>query len=606
MTPAPASPSTPSSGDVPASFGDVLVATGEVPAPAVARTGGEWAALGGAGDRSGAARAWLQPSTDGWRGFPCTVLELHGRRAILLGELYGDPDRAEDVRRVAEGRLDPGALNGHFALVLVVDDGAVELVTNRFGTVHLYYAADGRGGWRAGTFCPGVAAAGGHADLDLEALSAFFEFGFFPADRTHFEGVRIVPPASRVRLVPGSSSPAVSRTWTWRYDPRPDRGFDATVEAFADVFGGVMEDHLARGGRVAVPISGGLDSRSTVAAITPGDVATGRLWSYSYGFDDRSVETAIAGQVAAARGLPFTATTVGRYLLAELPLVSSVLEGFQDVTQARQAWVRRRLADGADRVMAAHWGDVWLDSLSPAKLAAYPDPVDLALATIRKPGAGWLLNNLRAPGPDDRERIGESNRSFVEAHLATLDHLSDPGFRLKAFKTEAWSFRWTLASLRMHQAGAWPLLPFYDTRLTDFMATVPEEWLRGRRLQVEYLKRFAPDLARVRWQDADADLFTHPRPAPLRLVRRGARWLVRRATGRTVIQRNWEVQFSGQDGRMGLEDLLLARGRRLHELVPRDRVAELLGRFHADIHDPRAGYAVCMLATMSSWLERYG
>ncbi len=598
-------PATPSE-VAPALLGDVLVATGGTPVPPVGRTAGDWARLEQPVGGPATAQAWIQAPTDDWRGFPCRVLDLPDRRVILLGELYGTSDPVDDLRRVAEGRLDPGALDGHFGLLLLSDDGTVEMVTNRFGSVHLYSAADGRGGWFTGTFCPGVAAAAGHTSLDWEALPAFFEFGFFPADRTHFEAVRIVPPATRVRLAPGSPVAAASRTWTWRHEPRSDRGFGDTVAAFAEVFGEVMEDHLGRGDRVAVPISGGLDSRSTVAAITPADVATGRLWAYSYGYDDRSVETAIAGRVAAARGLPFTATTVGRYLLDELPLVTSVLEGFQDVTQARQAWIRRSLAGGADRVVAAHWGDVWLDSPSGAKLAAHPDPVELALATIRKRGADWLLDNLRVPGLEGRERLKASNRSFVETHLAGLEDLTDPAFRLKAFKTEAWSFRWTLASVRMHQAGAWPLLPFYDTRLADFMATVPEEWLRGRRLQIEYLKRFAPDLARVRWQDGDADLFAHPRPAPVRFARRGARWLARRLTGRTVIQRNWEVQLSGQDGRMGLEDLLLAPGRRLHDLVAPSRVGELLGRFRDDIHDPRTGYAVCMVVTVSSWLEQYG
>jgi len=606
MTERPRTHSPTPSEVAPALLGDVLVAVGEIPVPSVGRTGGDWARLERPAGQPAAAHVLIQAATDDWRGFPCTVLDVPGRRAILLGELYGAPDPGNDLRRVTEGRLDPGVLNGHFALLLLSDDGAVELVTNRFGSVHLYFAADGRGGWFAGTFCPGVAAAADRTSLDWEALPAFFEFGFFPADRTHFEAVRIVPPASRVRLTPHSTGAAVSRTWTWSHEPRPDRGFDDTVADFADVFGEIMEDHLGRGDQVAVPISGGLDSRSTVAAITPAHVATGRLWAYSYGYDDRSVETAIAGRVAAARGLPFTATTVGRYLLDELPLVTSVLEGFQDVTQARQAWIRRSLADGAGRVVAAHWGDVWLDSPSQAKLAAYRDPVELALATIRKRGADWLLEHVRVPRVGGRAPIRASNRSFVETHLATFDDLRDPAFQLKAFKTEAWSFRWTLASVRMHQAGAWPLLPFYDTRLADLMATVPEEWLRGRRLQIEHLKRFAPDLARVRWQDADADLFTHPRPAPVRLARRGARWLMRRATDRTVIQRNWEVQFSGQDGRMALDNLLLAPGRRLHDLVSPDRVGHLLSSFRDDIHDPRTGYAVCMLATMSSWLERYG
>ena len=62
----------------------------------------------------------------------------------------------------------------------------------------------------------------------------------------------------------------------------------------------------------------------------------------------------------------------------------------------------------------------------------------------------------------------------------------------------------------MYQAGAFPRLPFYDTRLADFFATVPTAFVKGRRLQIDYLKRFAPDLARIKWQAYDTNLYRYP------------------------------------------------------------------------------------------------
>ena len=50
---------------------------------------------------------------------------------------------------------------------------------------------------------------------------------------------------------------------------------------------------------------------------------------------------------------------------------------------------------------------------------------------------------------------------------------------------EQWSARWTTASLRMFQSAAFPRLPFYDTRLADFFATVPTPLVAGRRLQID-------------------------------------------------------------------------------------------------------------------------
>ena len=61
----------------------------------------------------------------------------------------------------------------------------------------------------------------------------------------------------------------------------------------------------------------------------------------------------------------------------------------------------------------------------------------------------------------------------------------------------------------MFQPGAFPRLPFYDTRLSDFFCTVPSEFVSQRRLQIDYLKNFAPDLARIKWQVYDTNLYRH-------------------------------------------------------------------------------------------------
>ena len=45
---------------------------------------------------------------------------------------------------------------------------------------------------------------------------------------------------------------------------------------------------------------------------------------------------------------------------------------------------------------------------------------------------------------------------MVRQEMAPLSHIADPDFRIKAFKTDQWSFRWTTASLRMFQAAAYP------------------------------------------------------------------------------------------------------------------------------------------------------
>src|SRR5690606_22281775 len=103
--------------------------------------------------------------------------------------------------------------------------------------------------------------------------------------------------------------------------------------------------------------------------------------------------------------------------------------------------------------------------------------------------------------------------------------------------------------------------------LIDFFCCVPTEFVRDRRLQIDHLKRYAPDLARVKWQAADANLYLAKYGYWLGLPGRALRKAQRTLTRHRVIQRNWEVQFLTESGRAGLRKWLLEPGLRLHNYV---------------------------------------
>ena len=547
---------------------------------------------------------WQAPS-EGWCGYPVTVIEEGPWTLRVLGEVYGAAETAARalVRDVASGKRSAAELNGHLLLLGWNEaERQWHVWTDRFGTVHAYVASDGT---RAslGTHFPAVARAASRRRLDWDALAGFFAFGFFPEDRTFFDDVRILRPASHYVFDEDGRPVSSSRYWSWSHRPDPRRTYRETVEAFASTLHEVLDDQTR--GRLAVPISGGLDSRTTVAALTrPGRAPRSdeSLWSYSYGYAADSAETRIAGRVASARKLPFRALTVGPYLFGELDRVIACVEGFQDVTQPRQAIVADLLAASSDAVLAAHWGDVWLDDMGLGGSPAAPESVvDHALAKISKRGHPWLLRTLVEPRR--REPADALLRRFVAGELDRVSAIEDPDFRVKAFKTDQWSFRWTLASLRMYQAGAFPRLPFYDTRMADFFAGVPTAFVEGRRLQIDYLKRFAPDLARITWQAYGTNLYRVAHFDTWMLPARAVKKAIRALSSRRVPQSNWEVQFLGAEGRRGLEDRLLSRGRRLHQYADPRALRELLDAFFASPFEEGRGYTVSMLVTFAAFLE---
>ena len=519
----------------------------------------------------------------------------------LIGELFGTADPAAMIADVAAGCASPNTLNGHFLLVAhhrPTDEW--HIWTNRHATLHAYLATNGSR-VAVGTFMPAAAAAVGRDELDWEGLTSFFGFGFFAADRTHLKGVRILRPATHYRFDSRGQVLGEEYYWRWQHVSDYSRSYDATVDAFAARFGTVMSD-LTADGRIAVPISGGLDSRSTVATMTPDSPAAGRLWAYSYGYGDGSAETRIAGRVATARGLSFDAFTIQPYLFSRLPTVMAAVEGFEDVTQCRQAAIVDEIDRRADYVIAAHLGDLYLDNMGLDDTATEADVFAATLKKVRKTGGDWLLANLCAPqlnGPEPEAVL----RDAVTGELARLETIAEPDFRVKAFKVDQWCARWTTVALRVYQSAAFPRLPFYDTRLADFFLTVPTAYVAGRRLQLDYLRRYAPDLARVPWQATGHDLFHNGRDGMTALGRRAVRKGWRQLTGQKTIERNWEVQFMDAAGRAGLEHHLLRPGLTLHEYVAPQAIGALLETFERDPYAAKRSYTVAMLLTFSAWLE---
>ena len=560
-----------------------------------------------------------------WRGFPLTSGVRGPWHFRLLGEFYGRFLQSAEVLdilvKILCGQLSPDCLNGHFLLFAYnTTRGEWHIWTDRFGTIHGYYGTHGNR-TAIGTFFPAVASAASARKLDWVALSGFFSLGHFPEDRTFFEGMKILRSATHYVWDQNGGLIQEKRYWNWTRTVDPHRSYDETVLEFGRIFQEVMNDQLEKG-RIGIPISGGLDSRSTVAALSQidgGDNGKDHFWAYSYGYSLDSVEINIARQVAKRCGLPFKAFTIQPYLFENLTNVLASVEGFQDLTQCRQAFVAENLSTHTDFLIAAHWGDVWLDDMGWDKWRSekgvsrgsqnasdiFSKTLDFLYGKMGKNGRAWLHKHM-CVSQLTGEHPEHLTKEMIAKTFGYLHDIEEVDFRIKAFKTEQWSFRWTLASIRMFQSSTFPRLPFYDTRVTDFLSTVPTEYLMGRRLQIDYLKKFAPDLATIKWQEFDVNLFQLQYFNSWLVARREIMKAWRIVNRKQVIQRNWEVQFLSSEGRLGLEHWLLRTGLNLHEFIPPLQLRELINDFFESPFEQGRGYTLSMLLTFSSWLETYG
>ncbi len=381
------------------------------------------------------------------------------------------------------------------------------------------------------------------------------------------------------------------------------------VEELDAALRAVLVDGLA-GRRVVVPISGGLDSRLLAGALHESQAGDGQR-AFTYGYAVDSVETRIGAGVAEAIGLPCRSLVVGPYLLDQLDVVVDALEGFQGLSSARQAGVAGQLAGMGDRVLGGHWGDVWLGSagaLGAAGAAGAAGPGDrgwlagVARSKFAKRGSDWLVRHLCSPHLDRDAEVVLAE--LIQAEADRIPRLGDAEMELKALKTETWSFRWTLASVRAYQLGAFPVLPFYDPRLVDVLLTVPSQLHAGRALQIDWIRRCYPALARVAWQETGRDLSGGPPPpVAVDLAARAWRKAGRALRGERVVERNWEIQLHPRAQLQRLRHLV--ENGPVATMVPAGELSSLLDRFGSTV-DPATGYTVDMLVTVAEWLRRHG
>lgn len=487
-------------------------------------------------------------------------------------------------------------LNGRF--VLFIWDKQAEawtIITDRIGAMHVYWVRRDNRVVVIGSDLATVADLASEKVLDWEAIAGFFNFGFFLDDRTYYQDVRILYPASIYRISAHGDVLEVKPYWQWFHRVDTSRSYADTINEYHRLLNQAVQRTM-KSGRAVLPVSGGLDSRSLAMMMPGGSKA------YSYGYTRDSIETHIAAQIAQARKFDFTAFTIRPYLFDNILEIAHALHGSQDIVQARQIFIRRWLQTNGDSVLSGLWGDVWCDQMGLAD--GVPEGTTAAAHAaykMQKNGSKWLLDHVIAPQlayDDVRAFLWE----WVAKGIAQYDHIEDADFRVKAFKTAQWAFRWSNAAIRAFELGAVPRVPYYDVDLVDFFCTVPTEFVRDRRIQIDHIKQYAPELARIRWQQAGANLYLAEYGYWLGLPRRAVKKAYRQLTKTPVIQRNWEVQFFSPNGREQLNRWLMNDDLKLREFVPARVVGSLLDELYTQ---PAAGtgYTTSMLLSFSTWLE---
>jgi len=155
------------------------------------------------------------------------------------------------------------------AIVYDKKEKQVYLITDRYGFKPLYWgiinddlvwSSEVKGFLGHINFRPAI---------DPQAVKEFFDIGYLLENRTWFDGVELVPPASILTFDIKSSKVQIQHYWSWN-EIKPMTGpirEGELVEELGRLFKSAVRKRVNNNERIGITLSGGLDSRAILAAV---------------------------------------------------------------------------------------------------------------------------------------------------------------------------------------------------------------------------------------------------------------------------------------------------------------------------------------------------
>ena len=433
-------------------------------------------------------------------------------------------------------------------------------------------------------------------ELDLKAICVFVAIGFFLDDDTYWTHKKILKSASNHHINSVNILEKSETYFNWHYSPRAI-SFKQALEEFTLLFETIIAEQIENK-KVILPLSGGLDSRTQAVALKHlgADVS-----AYSYDYRNGYPETKIAKQIADVCDFDFQSYKIEKgYLWEKLDDLVKLNNCYSDFTSPRQMAISEEFSKMGAIFSLGHWGDVLYDSYNTEKLS-HDEQVEFLTKKLLKRGGLEFASKLWQIW-DLEEDFKSYFQNRISNLLSTIE-IEDTNARLRAFKSKYWAPRWTSVNLSIFENAKPITLPYYDNRMCEFICTIPDEFLKDRKLQIEYIKLRNPNLAKLVWQDKRPyNLYNYETPNTIKTFSYKAvnklKRTVSKLLGQHYIQRNWELQFLGDDNKQQLESIF--KKSKLSELIPEAFTNSYIkGFYNSDAL--KNAHAVNMLLTLAKF-----
>lgn len=359
-------------------------------------------------------------------------------------------------------------LNGAFAGLLIdLRNKKVVLFNDRYGISRIYYHKNDTGFYFSSEAKSLLKLFPNLRTLDPKSLGEFYSCGCVLQDRSLFAGVSLLPPASAWSFSPDG---AIARTkyfdfTSWEQQPQLDAA--SYYEKVMETWRRILPQYF-RGDRVALSLTGGVDSRM-ILAWSP--LQTGKLPCYTFGGRYREcADVRISREVARICGQQHVVIPIADEFLSSFPELAEktvyLSDGTMDVSGSIDLYIQRAASDIAPiRVTGTNGGEI-LRSL----VAFKPVP---------------LLEDIFAPA--FRQHIRAAAQTYSqELHCHQLS--------FTAFKQAPWFMG---SKFVLERSEVTLRMPYFDNELVALVYQAPPELKRTNALSLRLIADGNPALAKI-------------------------------------------------------------------------------------------------------------
>jgi asparagine synthase (glutamine-hydrolysing) len=410
-----------------------------------------------------------------------------------------------------EGESIVRKLKGAFVIAIYEKEFNKILIFNdRFGLYPLFYSCrDGKL-----IFAPEMKGILCEQDfprkIDLVALAQYIRFQHLFGERTFFEDLQFLPPASILTYEVASGSCAIKSYWSLNDIPyNPDVSFDEAVEETASLLNSSVKSLSSDTFRTGVYLSGGLDSRTILGLIDRRPIST-----LTYGVQNcRDVHYAKRIAKVAGSDHYWVDLPDGEWVKENVDLHLMLTEGFHSWIHAHGISTLSQARQVMD-VNLTGWGGVVMGKniVEPLLISSVDDS---ALSTYLfykfNQKFTWPSINEAEEKLLYRKSIGTKIQGLAyDSFRSELSPYLDyrPGVKGEFFYFRNHDRRLTNNLITFSRSHIEVRFPFHNYELIDFLYSLPVQYRMDYSLYRAVIQRSTPRLAYIPY-DRDGFLPTN-------------------------------------------------------------------------------------------------